>query len=77
MAFDSDLDETTGVSPKKKTPQEMVQNPNDLLDPSEGEIKEKQKQLDDTWAVAEGGGPHESGINDNDSRNSPKRNVEP
>lgn len=59
--------------PHKLTPEEMAQNPLLLLNPDQEEeiLREQQKNLDDTWAVAEGGGDHDWSINDNDSKNGP------
>lgn len=70
--FEKDLDEASMAPTKKKTPEEMNQNPMDLLDP-EHDPAAHQGELDSTWDVAEGKGPHDASINDNDSQNGPAR----
>lgn len=60
--FDDSLDEQAGTKPKRKTPEEMKQNPNELLDDPAGQtVSEQQKKLDDTWQVTSNtasGEPH-------------------
>lgn len=53
--FEAALDKV-GTGPRKKTPQEMMQRPGDLLDPDETDTLEQQHALDDTWQAAEGAG---------------------
>jgi hypothetical protein len=54
--FDDGLDEEVGTAPKRKTPEEMQQNPMDLIEERYQEQK-KQQALDDTWTVTENGEP--------------------
>lgn len=57
--FDDELDETgSSPKPKKRTPKEMRDNPNDLLYPDGPEgISKTQRELDETWEVVTNGDP--------------------
>lgn len=70
--FDSDLDEQVGTAPKRKTPEEMKQNPMDLIEENYQE-QQKQHELDDTWTVTENGEPRHGQDN---TINNPK-GIEP
>lgn len=71
----SELEESLdkiGTGPKKKTPQQLLENPNDHLSPEDQEAARQQHSLDDTWQAAEGAGDRDWGIVDNDSKRSKK-----
>jgi hypothetical protein len=71
--MDAGLDEAAKScpSPKKKTPEEMLQNPADCFDPEDQNVPKGKN--DGAWDAAEGKGPHDASINDNDSKNGPAR----
>lgn len=75
--FDDSLDEQAGTKPKRKTPEEMRQNPMMVLDPeieADQEKRKHQMELDYTWGVA-GGQPNQNnewGIHNNGDKSTPK-----
>lgn len=68
--FDKRLDQV-GTAPRKKTPAEMLQNPNEFLDEEDERVDSTQQKLDKSWSVSEPG--QDSSLNDNDSKNGPAR----
>jgi hypothetical protein len=53
-------DAAVAPRPKTKTPEEMKQNPNDLLEPEVSQtLKEQQDKLDRTWQVGIGEQDHD------------------
>jgi hypothetical protein len=71
--FEEDLDEQTGVTPKKKSPADMQKSPLDLLNDAVDETAEKrQDDLNDTWGVVNGE-PHHG--HDNTNNRTPGSNA--
>lgn len=68
---DAALDEAAAGGPKDHSA--ILEDPASFLDPTDPMIRKRKKSPQDTWDVAEGNGPHDASINDNDSANGPAR----